>query len=89
MTTNIGGFFFDRNPAAVKMAYTEDSIWRNRGQFLEGREAIEAFLTAKWEREHGYRLRKELFAFTDDKVRKKPSLFPPSHTLHRLSFFFS
>ncbi|KAI9901714.1 hypothetical protein N3K66_003531 [Trichothecium roseum] len=57
-----------KNPAAVKMAYTEDSIWRNRGQFLEGRDAIEAFLTAKWEREHGYRLRKELFAFTDDKI---------------------
>lgn len=52
------------------MAYTPDSIWRNRDQFLQGRDAIEAFLSKKWERENGYRLRKELFAFTDNKVRR-------------------
>lgn len=50
------------------MAYTPDSIWRNRDQFLQGRDAIEAFLSKKWEKENGYRLRKELFAFTDNKV---------------------
>lgn len=51
------------------MAYTPDSLWRNRDQFLRGRDAIEAFLADKWATENGYRLRKELFAFTDDKVR--------------------
>lgn len=50
------------------MAYTPDSIWRNRDQFLQGRDAIQEFLTKKWERENGYRLRKELFAFTDNKI---------------------
>ncbi|KAJ3557325.1 hypothetical protein NPX13_g9950 [Xylaria arbuscula] len=57
-----------KDPAKVKLAYTPDSIWRNRDTFLTGRDAIEVFLTAKWEREHGYRLRKELFAFTDNKI---------------------
>lgn len=50
------------------MAYTPDSIWRNRDQFLQGRDAIKEFLTKKWEKENGYRLRKELFAFTDNKI---------------------
>jgi uncharacterized protein len=49
-------------------AYTPDSIWRNRDTFIRGRDEIEAFLTAKWNKEKGYRLRKELFAFTDNKV---------------------
>ncbi|UKZ53942.1 hypothetical protein TrVGV298_007745 [Trichoderma virens] len=57
-----------RNPDGVKMAYTPDSIWRNRDQFLQGRDAIKDFLTKKWEKENGYRLRKELFAFTDNKI---------------------
>jgi nuclear transport factor 2 (NTF2) superfamily protein len=57
-----------RDPAKVKMAYTPDSIWRNRDQFLQGREEIEVFLAKKWEKEHNYRLRKELFAFTDNKA---------------------
>lgn len=57
-----------RNPASVKMAYTPDSIWRNRDEFLQGRDAIEKFLTDKWSVENGYRLRKELFAFKDNKV---------------------
>ena len=50
------------------MAYTPDTVWRNRDQFLQGRDAVREFLTKKWERENGYRLRKELFAFTDNKV---------------------
>lgn len=52
----------------MKLAYTNDSIWRNRDTFLRGHDEIEAFLTKKWARENGYRLRKELFAFTDNKV---------------------
>lgn len=50
------------------MAYTPDSIWRNRDRFLQGRDEIEEFLADKWSRENGYRLRKELFAFKDNKV---------------------
>ncbi|CAM1502009.1 Fc.00g039930.m01.CDS01 [Cosmosporella sp. VM-42] len=57
-----------KNPDGVKMAYTPDSIWRNRDTFLQGRDAIREFLAKKWERENGYRLRKELFAFTDNKI---------------------
>ena len=57
-----------RDPARVANAYTEDSVWRNRGTFLEGRAAITAFLTAKWERERDYALRKELWAFDDDHI---------------------
>jgi nuclear transport factor 2 (NTF2) superfamily protein len=58
-----------RNPELVQFAYTPDSIWRNRDTFLQGREEIVEFLRKKWAKENGYRLRKELFAFTDDKVR--------------------
>lgn len=50
------------------MAYTPDSIWRNRDTFLVGRDAIAEFLTKKWSVEDGYRLRKELFAFTDNRI---------------------
>lgn len=57
-----------RNPATVALAYTPDSRWRNRSQFLTGRDAIVAFLTAKWEKEINYRLIKELWAFTDDRI---------------------
>jgi nuclear transport factor 2 (NTF2) superfamily protein len=57
-----------RNPSKVKMAYTPDSIWRNRDTFIKGRDEIERFLTDKWNREHKYMLRKELFAFDNDKV---------------------
>lgn len=52
------------------MAYTPDSIWRNRDTFLQGRPEIVEFLKKKWSRENGYRLRKELFAFTDNKVSR-------------------
>ncbi|WP_158893667.1 MULTISPECIES: nuclear transport factor 2 family protein [unclassified Pseudomonas] len=51
-----------RDPAKVALAYTPDSRWRNRADFPQGRVAIEAFLTRKWQREHEYRLIKELWA---------------------------
>ncbi len=57
-----------RDPEACAAAYTPDSVWRNRSTFLRGREEIVAFLTAKWEREHEYRLIKELWAFTGDRI---------------------
>ncbi|KAI6877748.1 hypothetical protein D0869_02217 [Hortaea werneckii] len=57
-----------QDPVAVSKAYTEDSIWRNRHHFFTGHAAIIDFLTAKWQREKRYRLRKELFAFSDDKI---------------------
>ncbi|HEY0535925.1 MAG TPA: nuclear transport factor 2 family protein [Actinoplanes sp.] len=50
------------------MAYTPDSVWRNRDQFVTGRDEIVAFLTAKWERELDYALRKSLWAFHDDRI---------------------
>lgn len=56
------------DPERVSLAYTEDSVWRNRDQFVTGRAEIVAFLTAKWEREHDYALRKSLWAFTDDRI---------------------
>jgi nuclear transport factor 2 (NTF2) superfamily protein len=52
-----------RDPVAVSLAYTADSRWRNRSEFLQGREEIVAFLTGKWERERDYRLIKEVWAF--------------------------
>ncbi len=57
-----------RDPARVAQAYTEDSEWRNRSEFFRGRPAIVAFLTRKWERELDYRLKKELWAFTDNRI---------------------
>jgi nuclear transport factor 2 (NTF2) superfamily protein len=57
-----------RDPARVALAYTEDSEWRNRDTFLQGRDEIRAFLTAKWERERDYRLRKWLWAFTENRI---------------------
>ncbi|MEV3988722.1 nuclear transport factor 2 family protein [Streptomyces sp. NPDC049837] len=57
-----------RDPRKVALAYTEDSEWRNRDVFLRGRDEIVAFLTAKWQRELDYRLRKELWAFTGDRI---------------------
>jgi len=57
-----------RDPARVATAYTPDSVWRNRDVFLTGRAGIEAFLTDKWVREQEYRLIKELWAFTDDRI---------------------
>jgi len=57
-----------RNPERVSLAYTPDSIWRNRSEFLQGRPAIVAFLTRKWARELDYRLIKELWAFTGNRI---------------------
>jgi hypothetical protein len=57
-----------RDPHKVSLAYTEDSVWRNRDTFITGREAIVGFLTAKWERELDYALRKSLWAFHDDRI---------------------
>jgi nuclear transport factor 2 (NTF2) superfamily protein len=57
-----------RDPQRVALAYSEDSVWRNRDVFLTGRAAIVEFLTAKWEREQDYALRKSLWAFGDDRI---------------------
>lgn len=57
-----------RNPERVSLAYTSDSIWRNRAEFLQGRTDIVAFLTRKWARELDYRLIKELWAFADNRI---------------------
>src|SRR6266487_4600123 len=57
-----------RDPARVAQAYTIDSRWRNRAEFLQGRDAIEAFLTRKWNRELDYRLIKELWTFHDNRI---------------------
>lgn len=58
----------NRDPAKVSLAYTPDSQWRNRAEFLQGRDAIVAFLTRKWEREHEYRLIKELWGFRENRM---------------------
>jgi len=57
-----------RDPHRVSLAYTADSVWRNRDRFLTGREEIVAFLTEKWERELDYALRKALWSYTDDRI---------------------
>jgi hypothetical protein len=56
------------DPERVASAYTEDSHWRNRDEFFQGRDAIVEFLRRKWAREQNYRLRKELWAFTDNRI---------------------
>ncbi len=57
-----------RDPEVVALAYSEDSAWRNRDEFLTGRDAIKAFLYRKWRKELHYRLMKELWAFTDNRI---------------------
>ena len=57
-----------RDPERVALAYTEDSEWRNRTEFLRGREAIRAFLARKWAVELEYRLAKELWGFREDRI---------------------
>ncbi|MGB6661475.1 MAG: nuclear transport factor 2 family protein [Xanthobacteraceae bacterium] len=57
-----------RDPARVALAYTVDSQWRNRSEFIQGRPAIEAFLTRKWNKELDYRLIKEVWAFYDNRI---------------------
>ena len=57
-----------RDPDRVALAYSEDSEWRNRAEFFSGRPAIRAFLKRKWDKENDYRLKKELWAFGDDRI---------------------
>jgi uncharacterized protein len=57
-----------RDPDRVVLAYTEDTVWRNRSEFLVGRAEVHAFLVRKWERELDYVLRKDLWAFTGDHI---------------------
>jgi nuclear transport factor 2 (NTF2) superfamily protein len=56
------------DPGRVALAYTEDSVWRNRSEFFQGRPAIVAFLTRKWATEQDYRLIKELWAFGGERI---------------------
>ena len=60
-----------RDPDRVALAYTEDSQWRNRSEFLNGREEIRAFLKRKWNKELAYRLRKELWSFMENRISVK------------------
>lgn len=57
-----------RDPVRVSQAYTADSTWRNRAEFFVGREAIVEFLTRKWGKEHDYRLIKDLWAFSGNRI---------------------
>ncbi len=57
-----------RDPQRVSLAYSEDSEWRNRDRFLQGRSQIREFLAGKWERELDYRLTKSLWSFTDNRI---------------------
>ncbi len=57
-----------RDPERVVLAYTVDTEWRNRSDFVNGRAAVVEFLRGKWERELDYRLRKELWAFQDNRI---------------------
>lgn len=57
-----------RDPEKVSLAYTPDSRWRNRDEFFEGREEIVAFLKRKWGRELDYRLQKNLWCFTENRI---------------------
>ena len=57
-----------RDPLRVSMAYTVDTIWRNRGQFIHGREKVQEFLKGKWEKELDYTLKKELWSFTGNRI---------------------
>jgi nuclear transport factor 2 (NTF2) superfamily protein len=57
-----------RTPGKVALAYTPDSVWRNRSEFLRGRDEIVQFLTRKWNKELDYRLIKELWAFHENRI---------------------
>jgi nuclear transport factor 2 (NTF2) superfamily protein len=57
-----------RDPERVSLAYSDDSVWRNRDAFVTGRAEIVAFLTAKWQRELDYALRKNLWSFTENRI---------------------
>ena len=57
-----------RDPEKVSLAYTEDTVWRNRAEFLHGRVEVREFLRRKWARELDYRLKKDLWSFTNDRI---------------------
>jgi nuclear transport factor 2 (NTF2) superfamily protein len=57
-----------RDPQRVSLAYTIDTEWRNRDQFINGRAEVQAFLTKKWEKELDYKLKKELWSYTDNRI---------------------
>ena len=57
-----------KDPEKVALAYTENSKWRNRSEFVQGRTSIAKFLAGKWQREIDYKLKKELFTFCDDRI---------------------
>jgi len=57
-----------RDPERIALAYTENSEWRNRSEFINGREEIKEFLTRKWQKELDYKLKKELWAFTENRI---------------------
>ena len=60
-----------RDPERVSLAYTEDSVWRNRTEFINGREEIKSFLTRKWQKEFDYKLKKELWGFRENRMAVK------------------
>jgi len=60
-----------RDPERVSMAYTENSSWRNRDEFFDGREAIKAFLIRKWDKEKDYKLKKWLWSYTENRISAK------------------
>jgi nuclear transport factor 2 (NTF2) superfamily protein len=57
-----------KDPEKVSLAYTPDTEWRNRSEFLKGREEVKAFLQRKWARELDYKLKKELWCYTDNRI---------------------
>lgn len=57
-----------KNPEKISLAYSIDSEWRNRSEFINGREAIQAFLSRKWDKELDYKLKKEYWAHTDNRI---------------------
>lgn len=60
-----------RDPERVSLAYTEDTVWRNRSEFLHGREQVRSFLDGKWDHELDYRLKKTLWSFTGNRISVK------------------
>ena len=57
-----------KNPELVSLAYSQDTKWRNRSEFISGREKVKQFLTQKWKKELGYRLKKELWSFSENRI---------------------
>ena len=66
-----------RDPGKVALAYTPDTHWRNRNEFLTGRTEVEAFFTRKWQAEQDYRLIKELWSFTGARIAVRFALLGP------------